>query len=64
LGSKTGTKVNGQVISEWALQPGDVIEIGSNTFIYGEGLDAKKTKLGRDAGIGDGTLAIPREETL
>ena len=38
LGSKGGTRKNGVQIRESVLRPGDVIVIGDNSFIYGEGL--------------------------
>ena len=38
LGSKVGTRKNGLLIRESVLSPGDVIKIGDNAYVYGEGL--------------------------
>ncbi len=38
LGSKIGLQINGITVRESVLGPGDVIKIGENTFVYGEGL--------------------------
>ena len=38
LGSRAGTVVNEQPITEFALRPGDVIELAEMTLIYGEGM--------------------------
>lgn len=36
LSSRTGTRVNGQVVSDSILRPGDVIEVGNTKLIFGE----------------------------
>ncbi len=38
LGSRAGTQVNEQPVTEFALRPGDVIQLADITLIYGEGL--------------------------
>jgi hypothetical protein len=42
LGSRGGTMVNGQLVSESVLHPGDVIALASVPLIYGEGLDGER----------------------
>lgn len=44
LGSRGGTYVNGQPITEWVLRPNDVIRIADDRLIYGEGLHDKQEK--------------------
>ncbi|MGB1251564.1 MAG: FhaA domain-containing protein [Candidatus Promineifilaceae bacterium] len=41
LGSRAGTVVNDQPVTEFALRPGDVIELAEISLIYGEGLTTK-----------------------
>ncbi len=50
LGSRVGTKVNGTPINEFALLPGDLIEINNTSFIYGEGLATKNVRPKNDDG--------------
>lgn len=37
MGSRAGTYVNNERVAEWALHPGDVIQMSDMTLIYGEG---------------------------
>lgn len=55
LGSRAGTRVNGDLVSESVLQPGDVIQLADATLIYGEahaqttgahdGVDTQQTRV-------------------
>lgn len=38
LGSRAGTRVNGELVSESTLRPGDVLQLADVALIYGEGL--------------------------
>ena len=57
LGSRAGTLVNEQPITEFALRPGDVIELAETSLIYGEEKSADSTTPPIDEQI---TKAHPR----
>ncbi|MCL4868621.1 MAG: FHA domain-containing protein [Anaerolineae bacterium] len=44
LGSRAGTKLNGQRIQESVLQPGDVLTLSTATLIYGEGGESQPAR--------------------
>lgn len=46
LGSRGGTSVNGQRITECVLQPGDVITLGGSQLLYGEGVISQVPNVG------------------
>ena len=46
LGSSSGTRVNGEPVAEWALKPGDVIDLGGAQLIYGEEATQPKFETG------------------
>ena len=62
LGSRAGTIVNGQAITEWALQPGDIIVLNNISLIYGEGNEAGSRRRLRpvDEDAGEQTLVMQR----
>ncbi|MCA9988990.1 MAG: DUF3662 domain-containing protein [Anaerolineales bacterium] len=62
LGSRAGTTVNGQAVTEWALQPGDIIVINHSSLIYGEGNEAESRRRHRpvDEDAGEQTLVMQR----
>jgi pSer/pThr/pTyr-binding forkhead associated (FHA) protein len=49
LGSRAGTTVNGQRVTESVLLPGDVIGIGDESLIYGEGVTRSPEETGGKA---------------
>ena len=49
LDSTTGIKVNGQRVSQYALSPGDVIDIGDVPLIYNHDIIEENTKEGKNA---------------
>lgn len=62
LGSRLGTKVNGEVVTEHALHPGDVINLADIPLIYGEGYTQHRRKEGEAvAQSTSGTLALSRD---
>ena len=56
IGSRVGTRVNEQPITECALRPGDVIHIGNVSLIYGEGSTAGRRKTNAPSPTADETL--------
>ena len=63
LGSKAGTRKNGKPIRASILSPGDVIEIGGASFIYGEGLTPTESR-NLDSQSHSGTTQILRRQDL
>lgn len=57
LGSRAGTLVNAETITEFALRPGDVIEMADSKLIYGEGF---ATQPNRPTAADQSTQAHPR----
>lgn len=63
LGSRTGTHVNDQLITECALRPSDVIKVGNITLIYGEGAtQGQRVVRPSTSSTGDSTLALFGDE--
>jgi hypothetical protein len=60
LGSKAGTLKNGSRIRESVLSPGDVIQIDSSSYIYGEGLTPLDRELKAGSEHGGTTQALSR----
>ncbi len=58
LGSRVGTRLNGQLTRESVLTTGDVITLSSDTLIYAEGLSASDRTAQPTAGDEDLTLAF------
>lgn len=57
LGSRAGTLVNGEAVNEFALRPGDVIQLADMSLIYGVGLE--QTQAQRPIQTNQETLARP-----
>lgn len=51
LGSRSGTKVNGEAVQEYVLQPGDVITLSQTTLIYGEGASTSQRRQLRSSAL-------------
>jgi hypothetical protein len=60
VGSRVGTLVNEQPITECALRPGDIIQMGNVSLIYGEGATAGRRVVNppAPARMADDTLAM------
>lgn len=62
LGSRGGTKVNGERVTESVLHNGDVISLSQVPLIYGEGLSEDERERPRPGTSGENTLVFGREE--
>ena len=60
LGSRAGTVVNEKPVTEFALRPGDVVELADIRLIYGEGLNTNPV----DASPDDGQVTRVYPRTL
>ncbi|MFZ0546145.1 MAG: DUF3662 and FHA domain-containing protein [Candidatus Promineifilaceae bacterium] len=62
LGSRGGTKVNGERVTESVLHNGDVIALSDVPLIYGEGLEEDEQERPRPSSASENTLVYGREE--
>ena len=58
LGSRAGTRVNDALVSEFALRPGDLVQLADVSFIYGEGF--ANTQAGQPVDEEQFTQPFPR----
>jgi pSer/pThr/pTyr-binding forkhead associated (FHA) protein len=58
VGGRGSTAVNGQSVTEYVLQAGDVIALSNVSIIYGEGLEKRSRRSTGDST--DQTLLMPK----
>jgi hypothetical protein len=61
LGSRGGTQVNGQPVTESVLHNGDVITLSNVALIYGEGLEEDEQERPRPSSASENTLIYGQE---